>query len=119
MSEQSQSEAIEISMEEAKHYVENRDQMNRLIANPDFDKLITQGYLDKEAARLVLAKAEPNMQSDESQQLLDKQINAIGYVRLYIRTIIQYGDMAERDITASKAELEIAEQEELDAVAGD
>ena len=109
MNEQTQSEQIEISMDHAKYLVAKRDQMQRLIKNPDFDELITRGYFDTEASRLVMAKAELD---EASQTKLDKQIDAVGYTRLFLRNILQMGDMAERDILADADELALAEQEE-------
>ena len=111
MTDNSQVEQIEISIDQAKSYVARRDSMHKLIKNPDFDAIVTRGYFDVEAARLVMAKAEPNMQTPEAQDALDKQIIGVGYARLYFRSILQLGDVAARDLAASEVELDIAEEE--------
>jgi len=115
MADESQVEQIELSIEQAKAYVQRRDAMHKLIKNPDFDAIVTRGYFDVEAARLVMAKAEPNMQSPEAQASLDKQIIGVGYARLYFRSILQLGDVAARDLAASETELDRAEEEESKA----
>lgn len=91
-----QLEQVEISIEQAKEAIAKRDALVRLTANPDFKKIVLEGYFEKEASRLVLLKADPEMQGDTEQKQINNSINAIGYVRLYFHTIMQIGAQMDR-----------------------
>ena len=94
MSEELQS--IELSIEQAKETIKNRDDLRKLVNNRMFKNLITEGYFEKEAIRLVLLKATPDMQSEEDQTAIIKAMDAIGGLRQYFTTIMQMGAMADR-----------------------
>ena len=55
-----------------------------------------------EAVRLVLLKAEPNMQSEQAQEEILKSMDAIGELRQYFRTIMAVGGAAERSLAADE-----------------
>lgn len=93
-----QIEQIELSIEAAKENVEKMEALLRLIDNKDFKTIIDDGYFKNEAARLVILKADPEMQEAKFQDQLDKGIIAVGQLRQYFRTIMQIGRMAERSI---------------------
>lgn len=95
-------EEVELSISQAKELVEKKDAVLRLTENKDFIKVITEGYFEKEASRLVLLKADDSMQGDTEQLNITKSIDAIGYLRKYLGTIIQFGRMAERDILSAE-----------------
>lgn len=97
-----QIEQIEISIKQATELVDAKKSMLNLIDSPDFKKMIEIGYFEKEASRLVLLRADPNMQSAELQKTLDKQIDAVGYFRQYIGFILQMGRQAEQDIASDE-----------------
>ena len=96
MHKDSQLEEIELSIEEAKKSIERMDALNRLRTNRDFKMLIEDGYLQEEASRVVLAKAEPGLQGAEQQLMLDNMIIAIGYYRQYLNKVYQFGNTAQR-----------------------
>lgn len=89
-------EQIELSIDDAKHEIEQRDKLKRLVKNTDFKELIDTGYFEKEAIRLVHLKSDRNVQSEEEQDYIEKSINAIGFFRQYLRIIIAKGNAAER-----------------------
>jgi len=93
-----QIEQIELSIEAAKANVEKMEALLRLIDNKDFKDIIDDGYFRDEAARVVILKADPEMQEAKYQDQLDKSIVAIGQLRQYFRSIMQMGRMAERSI---------------------
>lgn len=97
-----QIEEIEISIEQSKKLIDMMESMKKLTDNPDFKKVIIDGYFKDEASRLVLLKADDTMQDDKDQMQIMNQINAIGYVRKYFSTIYQLGHMAERSVEADK-----------------
>ena len=85
---------VELSIEQSKKIVDLYQSFKRLIQNKDFQKVIEDNYFQKEASRLVLLKADPNMQTDERQQDILKEINAIGFFRQYLITINSMGQNA-------------------------
>lgn len=89
---------VELSIEEAQKQIDKLESLNRLRTNKDFQNLLEVGYLRDEAARAVLAKAEPALQSQESQQAIDNMIIAIGYFRQYLNKIIAFGNQASNAI---------------------
>ena len=91
-------EEVELSIEEAQKNIDKMEALNRLRQNKDFKELIEVGYLQDEASRTVLAKAEPALQSDEQQRILDNMINSIGYFRQYLNKIYQFGNQSSRAI---------------------
>ncbi len=94
-----QLEQIELSIDQAKESVAKMKALNKLTDNKEFTQLIREGYFEKEASRLVLMLAEPAMQEETSQEMLQKQITAIGYLRQYFITINQMGRMAQKSLT--------------------
>ena len=96
MSEE-QVQAIELSIEQAKESISTSDALFKLINNSkEFKDIITVGYFEKEASRLVLLKAAPEMQDADSQRAIEKSIDAIGHLRQYFVMISQFGAMAKR-----------------------
>ena len=93
-----QIEQIELSITAAKEKVAKMEALLRLIDNKDFKDIIDDGYFRDEAARVVILKADPEMQEAKYQDQLDKSIVAIGQLRQYFRSIMQMGRMAERSI---------------------
>ena len=59
------------------------DALERLYMNKDFKKVITEGYFENEAIRLVHLKADPNMQSVDSQKGIMQQMDSIGSLKQY------------------------------------
>lgn len=87
---------IEISIDDARKTITRKDQLQRLIDSQDWKDIIEDGYFRDEAARLVVLKADPSMLEDKEQKQIDIAINAIGPFRQYLRTIMQFGFMAEQ-----------------------
>jgi hypothetical protein len=97
-----QIEEVELSIKQAHELIDKANTLKRLINNPDFISIVTEGYFEKEPSRLVLLKADPNMQGDKEQKMLDKSIDAIGYLRQYFVAIMQTGRMAEASLEENK-----------------
>jgi hypothetical protein len=103
---------IEVSMEEAKKAIDKMESFERLRDNTDFKKVIEEGYFEKESMRLVLLKADVNMQDDERQRDIMRQIDAIGTFREYLRSLYHIGRMAERSLEADReTQSELLEEE--------
>jgi hypothetical protein len=98
-----QIENLEVSINEAKKYVDKMHSVLALTKNRDFVDVIERGYFENEASRLVLLKADPSMQKPEDQAAILKSIDAIGYFRQYLRTTIQMGRMMEKSMQEDQA----------------
>lgn len=111
---QDQQAQIEITMEQAKECIAMAASLERLHKNRDFKKLITECYFKDEPARLVGLKADPHMTSEEKQQSILKDIDAIGTLQQFFRAIYQRGAWAESALKQGEAELaEMAEEAEV------
>ena len=108
-----QIEAVELSIEQAKKQISLRDDLQKLISNKQFKKVILEGYFEKEASRLVLLKASPEMQEETSQKAIDDSIIAIGQLRQHFITINQFGAMADRTMADDQETLDELRNEGL------
>jgi len=97
---------IEISIQAATEIVERKNSMERLISNPDFAKIFTVGYLEKEASRLVSCLADNEWQTPEKQAELAADMRAISSFRQFILGIKQMGKQMENQISRSQDELD-------------
>ncbi len=100
-----QIEAIEKDRANASALVNLGTSLDRLKKNKDFNVLISKGYFEQEAIRLVHLKAAPSMQSDESQKYIIGQIDAIGAFRAYLDTIFARANMAQKVVEDAADEL--------------
>lgn len=108
---QNQVQAIEANIKAARKLVELGDAFERLKSNKDFKAIITEGYFEKEAIRLVQAKANPSLQSDDAQRSILTQIDAIGNLNMYFTTIVQQASMAAKSIEQDEAMVEEMREE--------
>lgn len=76
----------------------------RLSVNPDFKKVIIDGFLRDEAIRLVYLKADPAMQTPEKQASVLRQIDSIGNLSAYFTTIRTEGMMADKTIADAETD---------------
>lgn len=106
-------ETIELSMAQAKHSIDMKNSFNKLLSNDNFKKIVTEGYFEKEATRLVLMRADPAMQADSDQKAINKQIDAVGYLRQYFVTLMHIGRMAEKTLADDENTREELLQEDL------
>ncbi len=95
-------ENINISIEHAQKYVDKMNSVFNLSNNRDFKSVIEKGYFEEEASRLVLLKADPNLQKPEDQASIIRSIDAIGHFRQYLSTTITMGRMMEKSLAEDK-----------------
>jgi hypothetical protein len=89
---------LERSIEENKRLIELSKSLRRLEVNPDYKSIITQLYLKDEAVRLVHLKADPAMQHEVRQVAIVKDIDAIGSLASFLRTIHVQAETAARSL---------------------
>ena len=106
-------EELELSIDTAKETIAKMESVLKLANNVDFKKVVDEGYFEKEASRLVLLKADPSLQKEEDQNAIIKSIDAIGYFRQYLQTVVQLGRMAENSLQADQQTREEIYEEAL------
>lgn len=102
MSNINEVQELEASIQRAKEHVEFGNVVERLLATRDFKKVISEGYFEQEAIRLVHLKADPNMQSTAQQESIVKQMDAIGSLKQYLRTKCRIAAQAVQSIAADE-----------------
>lgn len=113
---QEQIHQVEVSIEQARKAVAMSDALRRLRDNKDFKMIIEEGYFKDEASRLVLVKADVNMQAEEHQREIDNQISAIGYLFSHFKTLFAIGTAAKNSIAADEQTLEELYNEDQDTI---
>ena len=94
----SELEQINTTISESEAKIEKMEALERLRNNRDFQLVIEKGYFVDEASRLVLVKADANLQEDSHQAAIDKMITAVGYFRQYLSQVYQMGNVAKGSI---------------------
>jgi hypothetical protein len=102
---------IEENIAEAKQFLEMNAALERLSRNPDFKAVLTDGYLKTEAVRLVHLKSDPHMQTPDRQAGVVRDIDAIGGLVSYFRTVAHNAQVALKAIEAGEDELNELRQE--------
>jgi hypothetical protein len=103
--------ALQQQVKDAQGSLELGKALATLRHNPDFKKLIADGYLKNEAVRLVHLKADPSMASAENQSSVVRDIDAIGALAQYFRTVEMMGLRAESSIAEAEEAITEIEQE--------
>jgi len=111
MSNQTDMQEIQLDIDDAKEIIAMSDALGRLEHNPDFDKVIYEGYIKEEAVRLVGLKAAPEMGSEDQQRMILKDIDGIGALQQYFRRVHIFAHQARMSIESAENALdEIAEE---------
>ena len=109
-----QVQEIQIDITEAQNKMKDADALDRLHKNPDFKKIILEGYFQQQAAGLVAMRAHPAMQAETQQANLLRSIDAVGELQQFFSGIFQQGNTAKEAITQSEIELaEMADEGEI------
>lgn len=101
-------DTLEASIKEAKAATELGKSLDRLMLNRDFRQVISEGYFEKEAIRLVMAKSLDENKDEASQRSILLQIDAIGSLSKYLR-----GIAASAALAAKTVEVDEETREEL------
>ena len=94
---------IEESIRQSKETIEFDKALQRLTLNKDFNLVIKDGYLKDEAIRLVHLKADPSMQTPERQAAIVRDLDAIGGLLSYFRTVGANAVLALKSIEMAEA----------------
>lgn len=107
-------EEIELSIQEAQAFVDKGKALERLRHNRDFQAVVLEGYLKDEAVRLVHLKNAPNVQSEQVQRSIVKQIDAVGVFTQFLNTVHRQAEEAQYAIDSGEEEIEAARAEEVE-----
>ncbi len=109
-------DTIEIERERSEYQkdVDLMEALARLNQNRDFALVISTGYFEQEASRIAIAKSEPALQRPETQERMARDIDAIGSLFQYFRTIGEMGEQAKSAIRDADEELAAIEMEARD-----
>lgn len=88
---------LEAQIENAKQVVAQRDQVSRLSQNPDFQKLVIEGFLKEECARFTHMSTDRNLSKDDREDALG-YAQAAGYFKRWLNMLIVQGNRAAQDI---------------------
>lgn len=94
---------LDLNIKQAQCLVDLGNSVERLRSNKDFKSVIVDGYLSKEAIRLVHLKADVSMQTAERQAAIIKQIDAIGMLSQYFDTVRHSASQAMKNIASDEA----------------
>lgn len=83
---------LRVTEEQAKYFVDLMESLERLYNNKDFKTVFLDGYFKEEASRLVLLRADNNIQQDENViKSIDDKIIGIGELRQFLLTVFARG----------------------------
>lgn len=107
-------EEVELNITQAKEFVALGRSLERLMSNRDFKKIFREEYFEKEAVRLVHLKGDHNMQTPESQSSIEKQMDAISSVTMFLNKVQHQAYLAEKAIEDGEDALESLRNEETE-----
>lgn len=93
---------IEKNITSSKEVIDFGKAVERLKTNRDFKKVILEGYLEKEAIRLVHLKADPSVQTPVQQTSIIAAIDAIGNLASFLSDAIRSGEISTKQLADSE-----------------
>ena len=97
---------LERDIRHSKDQIALDNALQRLLTNTDFQEVIVKGLFEREAIRLVGLKADPSQQSQDKQAQILRDIDGIGFLHTYLRTITQIADIARKNLPEQLAALD-------------
>ena len=110
-----QLQEVQLTIEQAKANIDRMKKLHRLFENEDFQDIINEGYFIEEAARLVGARADANVQGPEEQRHINILIDGVGALRHYFGNIERWGNMAEQALNNHEETREEILREQLES----
>ena len=104
---------LELSIEQAQEMVRLGDMAAALANNPEFKKIVLDGYFLQEAARLVHLSTDPALRED-IRVVVHRDMAGPGAFKRYLSTLVQRGYMARDQIKAAQEEIDTIREEEAE-----
>ena len=98
---------LEKDIQRAREAIELGASLARLMSNRDFQSVVVSGFLQKEAIRLVHAKADPANQSPEAQQGIVRSLDAIGNFNQYLCNVSLQAAISEKILGQAEDERDV------------
>ena len=108
---QTQVELLEQQLSDAKTLIATRQMALRLKQNPDFKKLILDGFCLHEAARYVQLSGDVELSAENRADALN-MAQASGHLLRYLEVTARMGEHAERTLGDLEATIDEARGEE-------
>jgi len=112
MNNEQQIHQVEITIEEAKKHINKMNALIRLSRNKDYKEIFLDGFFGQHAVQQVLLKADPGQQSAELQANIIREIDAIGTLRMHLRSIVTLGRQHEDALAEHEQTKEELHQED-------
>ena len=106
-----QVQQLEKQLDDAKTLVETRQMAIRLFQNPDFKKLIMDGFCLHDAARYAQESGDPALDVEQRADAL-AMAQASGHLKRFLSMAVQMGAHAERTMPELHAALDEVRAEE-------
>lgn len=88
---------LEQQHEQAKELINRRNMALKLASNREFRLLILEGFVEKDAARLVAEAGDPALTPQQRADAFE-MAKAGGHLKRYLSAAFQMGAVAERDM---------------------
>lgn len=111
MQKEDEVQRIQLTLDQAQAAIGKNEALERLRSNPDFIKVVMEGYGKEEAIRLVHAKASPALQEPEQQEKVVRDIDAIGSFFDFLRVIEHEANMSKKALNDYYEEVDAASAE--------
>lgn len=102
---------LEDNMKELQEMVDLGNSLEKLLKNRDFKKVIEKEYLREEAIRLVHLKADANMQNEQGQKRVLRDLDAIGSFTQFLDLVRQKAEAAKEAMAECEDVMAELEQE--------
>lgn len=105
---------IQLGEDEARKAVKFGELAAKLESNTAFRTVILEGYMEKEAVRLVHLFSDPTIE-EETREKIKLDMHAIGTLMQYLRNAVQFGRLAEQELAAyARQREEVESGDEID-----
>ncbi len=98
-------QTLELSKEQAHAAVKLKGHAEKLLKNRDFKAVFDDEYFDSYTKNTAILLSEVKHNDPNMYQDLIDELEAVGRVRGFIRSIFQKGHMAEKSITDADAQI--------------
>lgn len=96
--EPTENNVTELELTEASYFAEQLDRLERLEKNPDFQKLILDGYVKQKALDSVSLLAHPAIKTRGERPDIMEDLVSISNFSYYLQMIRQLGEGARADL---------------------
>jgi hypothetical protein len=90
---------LEKQLNDAKVYLENRESVLKLFRNPEFKKIILDGFCVRDCARYAQESQDPALTPAQQADALNLA-QAAGHLKRYLNVQVQLGNHAESQIAS-------------------